>query len=379
MRVSLFMLFLLFAICRDACSQTRATENLILITLDGVRWQELFRGPDSSLLFNKRTVTDQSAISQFWRADPLERRSLLAPFITNVIGTEGQLYGNRDVDSYVDCANPHWFSYPGYSELLSGYVDRKIRSNRAVENPNATVLTYISQQPGFENSVAAFATWEVFPAILRERTDSLYVNAGHDLATGPVSEREILLNELQTFLPNPETARHDVFTFFYGFEYMKRVKPRVLYFAFDETDAYAHGGHYDEYLKALHRTDQLIELLWKWIQSEPSYKNKTTLLITTDHGRGAGYKFDKLGWRSHGRLAFGSGHTWMAVLGPDTPPSRGRQPNGQIYQKQVAKTAAGFLGLEYTADRSLGEVIQEMLVPENFLVTVPSSARVEKK
>ena len=36
------------------------TESVILITLDGIRWQEVFSGADSALIFNK-TFTKDSA------------------------------------------------------------------------------------------------------------------------------------------------------------------------------------------------------------------------------------------------------------------------------------------------------------------------------
>ena len=68
------------------------------------------------------------------------------------------------------------------------------------------------------------------------------------------------------------------------------------YIAFDETDEFAHDIKYDNYLYAIKRLDNYIENLWLWLQSQDNYKNKTTLIITTDHGRGK-YLNDK--WGSH--------------------------------------------------------------------------------
>src|SRR5262249_25342245 len=151
-----------------------------------------------------------------------------------------------------------WFSYPGYSEMLTGFVDRKVKSNQKIVNPNMTVLEFISQQPGYQNKVAAFGTWGVFPYIFREDTSHLFVNAGDDEATGEISEREKLLNELQTLLPSPITERHDAFTAYFAMEYMKREHPKAVFIGFDETDSYAHGGMYDQYLSAAHRSDEII-------------------------------------------------------------------------------------------------------------------------
>ncbi len=59
--------------------------------------------------------------------------------------------------------NPHWFSYPGYSEILTGFVEPSITSNDKVPNPNVTVLEWLHRQPAFKEKVAAFGSWDVFP------------------------------------------------------------------------------------------------------------------------------------------------------------------------------------------------------------------------
>ena len=156
----------------SAYAQEQKTKNVIIITLDGFRWQEVFQGADSAILFNKEYAKDAHTVDSFWSTSSLKRRETLLPFFWNVIGVEGQLYGNRKYNNQVNCANPYWFSYPGYSELLVGFVDKRIRSNHAIENPNTTILDFVNQQPGFENKVAAFATWEVMTSITREENKS---------------------------------------------------------------------------------------------------------------------------------------------------------------------------------------------------------------
>lgn len=331
-----------------AQAQSTKTRNIILVTLDGLRWQEIFQGADSSILFGSEYVKDKSVQQQFWHNDYRKRREMLFPFFWKVIARDGQLLGNRNFGNLVNCANQHWFSYPGYSEMLTGVVDSRIRSNDTIENINPTVLEFIHNQKGFEGKVAAFTTWRVFPYILREKKSGIPVNAGKEKSQGLLSETEILLNELQELIPNPHGARYDVFTFYLAFEYLKRENPRVLFIGLDETDEHAHGGRYDEYLRAAHRTDYLLQRLWSWIQSNPQYRDQTTLLITTDHGRGKGAR---QGWRSHGRLTFGSGQIWLAALGPDTPPLGELKFPYQVYQKQIAHTLAAYLDLDYRAGR----------------------------
>jgi hypothetical protein len=271
----------------------------------------------------------------------------------NVIANEGQLYGNRNEGNKVNCTNHHLISYPGYSEMLVGFRHPEVSSNKKVVNPHATVLEAIESDYRFKDEVAAFATWDAFPFILREEHTGIYVNAGNDLAAGKVSEQEEMLNQLQL----DGAPRSDSITFQYAMEYLKRVRPRVTFISLDATDHFAHRGRYDEYLKAAHHADRMIAHLWNWLQEQPDYRDQTTLFITTDHGRGNG----RNNWRKHRLLATGSRHIWFAVLGPDTPAFGEMKVKSKTYQKQAAKTIAAFLGLPYSNRRPVGEVVQTMI------------------
>jgi hypothetical protein len=338
-------------------SQAPETKNVILVTLDGFRWQELFEGADPSILNNERYVEAPLQIQ------PFLRRKALMPFMWNLLANEGQLYGNRNYKNRVNCTNDHLLSYPGYSEMLVGFNHRKISSNRYIENPHSTVFESIQKHDNFKNAIAAFATWDVFPYILRESKSEIYVNAGKDLAQGNISGRERMLNQLQS----DREVRSDSLTFQYAMEYLKRERPRVTFIGFDETDQHAHKGRYGEYLKAASRADKMIAQLWQWVQSQPDYRDKTTLFITTDHGRGKG----KNSWRKHQLLAAGSRHIWFAVIGPDTPAFGEMKIKCKYYQNQVAKTIAAFLGLPYRNEEQVGEVIQTM-------ISIPQAGRVEE-
>lgn len=336
--------------------QQLKTKNIVIITLDGYRWKEVFKGADADILSNTKFAKDSSA----WRFvdhSAVASREKLMPFFWNTIGKQGQLYGNRAYKNKVNCSNIHLLSYPGYSEMLVGFPDPTVSSNDKKVNPNATVLEFIHKHDEFRKRVAAFSTWDAFPYILREEKAGIMVNSGMDMAQGDISEHERWLNEHQKEFKSPYGPRYDEATFQYALEFMKREKPRVLFLGFDETDQHGHGGRYDEYLKAAHHADQMIGELWNWIQSDPDYKDQTTLFITTDHGRGSG----KRNWRNHRVIAPGSGQIWFAVIGPDTPAFGEMKFRSRYYQKQVAKTVAAFLGLQYKHKEPVGEVVQTML------------------
>lgn len=353
-------LLLLFALLPLAsCAQPMKTENVFLITLDGLRWQELYTGADARLIGDERYVDHPEALrEQFWDDDPGTRRRTLMPFFWNVIARDGQLYGNRAHGNTADVTNNHWFSYPGYNEILTGFADDRIDSNDKVDNPNKTVLEFVHEQPGFEGKVAAFGSWDVFPYIVNETRSGIPVNAGFRTAPGDdLTERERFLNEMQPQVPSPwATVRLDAFTHHYAVEHLKKHRPRLLYIAYGETDDFAHNGNYEAYLKSAHQTDVFIKALWDWVQADEAYRDKTTFLITTDHGRGEGDE-----WTSHGTDIEGADAIWFAVLGPDTKPLGEMKTAGQFYQNQVAKTAAAFLGLDYTNERDVGAVLAPMI------------------
>ncbi len=332
------------------------TENVILITLDGYRWQEVFRGAEQRLI-SKQFVSDSGAVAgKFWAPSAEQRREKLMPFIWTVIGKQGQLYGNRDYQNFVNVTNRQWFSYPGYSELLCGFADdARINTNDKIPNPNTNILEFIDSQPAYKGKVAVYSSWDVFPYIVNSSRNGIPVNSGIVEAAKP-NERERWLNELMHQVPNPlGDVRLDAFTFHYGWEYMKKNHPKVMYFAFDETDDFAHGGKYDLYLDAAHYIDGFLATLWSWCQSDPQYKGKTTFIITCDHGRGS----EKVSeWRDHGIDMPNADQIWFAVIGPDTPAAGEVKNAGQLHQNQVAATVGALLGIPYKNTPQLGVPVE---------------------
>ncbi|MEQ6120295.1 alkaline phosphatase family protein [Reichenbachiella sp. MALMAid0571] len=328
------------------------TENVILITLDGLRWQEVFTGADSLLVDDSGYVENpDELVAEFWDTDPAKRREMLMPFFWSTVAEKGQLYGNRKYGNKVDCSNKMWFSYPGYSEILCGYPDDvNITSNSKINNPNVTFLEYLNNTKNYKGKVSAFGSWDVFPYIINEERSGIYVNAGFKKAKKDLTERELFLNKIQDEIRGPwGGVRLDVFTHHYAMEELKKNKPRVLYISYGETDDYAHDGEYDQYLKSAHQTDAYIKEMWEYLQSDEQYKNKTTLVVTTDHGRGTQPKST---WKHHGDEIEGAGQIWVAVIGPDSPSLGELKSDGQVYQNQVAATVVSVLGEKYNQPKA---------------------------
>ena len=341
-----YLLILFVLLCFVAGAQSK-TENIVIVTLDGMRWQEVFNGADKFLLKDKRFTKDSSSTAgKFWNDSEIIRRKKLFPFIWTTIEKQGQIYGNRAYGNEVNNANPFKFSYPGYNEIFTGYPDTSVNSNDKILNKNTNVLEYLNKQTSFSGNVAAFSTWDVFPYILNKWRSHIYVNADTDSLKFTDKNLQ-LINDLQFLTAKPIGVRPDVLTYMAAREYMKAYKPKALYIAFDETDDYAHSGEYDQYLNSAHAEDAMIADLWNYIQSTPGYKDQTTLVITADHGRG-GAKLEE--WCDHGEKINDAGHIWIAVLGPDTKPLGEIKSKQILYQKQLAATFAAILGFTFTAE-----------------------------
>src|ERR1700754_244237 len=338
-------------------AQARKTENLIIIGWDGVRWQEIFTGVDSAIM-NDRAYTKRSSEmrAQFWDNDINVRRKKLLPFFWGTISQQGQMYGNRNLGNKVEVANRWHVTLPGFTETLIGFADSSVDGNHSVPEKNTNVLEFINNQPEYKGKVAVFATSKLYDNILNVKRSGLMINCDSEEVARP-GEAFRLLNEEQRLSPQIFGERLDLVTYFQAKEYLKEYAPRVMYINFSETDNYAHAGSYDWYISTLHGQERLIADLWAYIQSIPQYKDKTTLLISNDHGRGDKVKSQ---WSSHGPYIQDSRDIFILAMGPDMPTTGEVSGDQQLYQGQIAATLAKFLGLDYKAEHPVMAVITTM-------------------
>ncbi|MCO6497496.1 MAG: alkaline phosphatase family protein [Chitinophagaceae bacterium] len=359
----IILILLAFFYVPSTAQEKALIENLIIITTDGFRWQEVFNGMDSALANNKQynEGKQESIFKKYWDDDATVRRKKLWPFFWGTIAERGQIFGNRKYDNNVNVANPYWFSYPGYSEIFTGYPDTLVNSNSYKSNPNTNVLAFLNRQPGFSGKIAAFGAWNAYERILnREVSGFPVVNAFDSFGGDNPNEREQLINEMlrdsYRIFGNEECF--DVFTHYGAMESLKKNNLKVLYVAYGETDEFAHSGKYNSYLDAAHQFDKWMASLWDYLQNHPQYKNKTALFMTTDHGRGDAVTGSK--WTSHGSEIAGADEIWFAVIAPGVKAKGEMKNKTQIYQKQFAQTFAELLGYQFTAEHPIGDSIKEI-------------------
>ena len=93
----------------------------MLVTLDGVRWQEVFSGADKNLINNSDFVKKPEQLNtEFWHNSFAKRQQLLMPFITQIVAKQGVIIGNREQGSNMSVSNP-WgiFRIPVITKYLA--------------------------------------------------------------------------------------------------------------------------------------------------------------------------------------------------------------------------------------------------------------------
>jgi bisphosphoglycerate-independent phosphoglycerate mutase (AlkP superfamily) len=221
-------------------------------------------------------------------------------------------------------------------------------------------LEFLNRQSKFKNKVAVFGAWNAFDRILNQQRSGLPVFSAFDTIGGKnPTANERLINAMmqESYRPFGNAECLDVFTHHAALEYLKTKKPRVLYIAYGETDEWAHHGYYRAYLDAARMVDEWIKQIWNFVESDPQYKNKTAIFITTDHGRG---DLEKNEWTDHGSGVADAYEIWFAVMGTGVA-STGEQKNTiQLYQDQFAQTISKLLGYTYKASHPVSPEIKSV-------------------
>jgi predicted AlkP superfamily pyrophosphatase or phosphodiesterase len=118
--------------------------------------------------------------------------------------------------------------------------------------------------------------------------------------------------------------------------------PQLLLINFKQPDVAGHAADSSAYLKGITDTDNYIYLLWQQLQSDEFYKDKTTLIVTNDHGRHTAGHLD--GFVSHGDACEGCRHIEMFAIGPDFKKNYvSNTPHEQI---DISSTVAELMNFE---------------------------------
>ena len=323
--------------------------NVILVTLDGVRVQEFFGGMDAVIAKAPEAESGiydaEVTTKRWWRETPEARREVLMPFIWKTLAPAGMVLGNQAKGSKVTVGNDQWFSYPGYSEILTGQAQPDVKSNDFVRYPHRTVLEYAREALSLKpTEVAQIGSWDGFKYAASSRDGAFFMSGARDPVPAALTTPEIdLYNGLRQQVQQLwEESSNDVLSFRIGLEYLKKHRPRVMWLGLGQSDDWAHARRYDLVLDYLHLADSMIAELWQTLQSMDHYRGRTTLIITTDHGRGR----LPADWAEHDASIPGCEDIWIAILGPRTPALGEARDFPDVTQGDVAATMLQYLGLD---------------------------------
>lgn len=348
-------LWVLLAAVVTAPAAAFETRYVILVTADGLRHQELFTGAEAALIdpANKKSSGIESTNEirrEFWHDDPAQRRERLMPFLWGELSREGIIYGNRARGSKVVVRNPHHFSYPGYAEILNGQYLPEVTSNDAKFSPRETLVEFLQKELRLTHGAAAvFGSWSIFNWIATQRENGVFVNAGYEslpeswFKRGPEAARARLFDQLQYSMRSPwDSVRHDTVTLELALAHWRLYQPRFLYIALGETDDWAHDRRYDLVLRTARLFDDALRQIWTTAQSLRPYRGRTTMIVTTDHGRGRTLE----DWTSHKSDVPGADETWIGIFGPDTPKLGEAANMPDASASNIAATILSLYGLD---------------------------------
>jgi len=312
--------------------------NVILITADGLRWQELLGGIDARLMNEKAAGMEraQAIRDRYWRETPEARREVLMPYFWKQIAPRGTVL------THVTVTNRYRVSYPGYSEILTGRAqDDRITGNIPLQNPTETVLEFVRRKLNLtRNQVALLGSWNHFRYIGESKPGTIFLNAGYESTDATPRLSELSRLQLRALTPWA-SVRHDYVTCEMAVDYLKVFKPRLLYVSLGEMDDWAHDRRYDQVLPTITYFDECLAAIGQQANSMPEYRGTTAIIITADHGRG-----DTLeDWHGHGGKVAGAGRIWMALAGAGIPASG--LSSREAAQRDVAPTILRLMGIDY--------------------------------
>lgn len=329
--------------------EERAESAVVLVVLDGVRWQEVYNGAD-------RALARQHGVNASGWANPVD----LMPNLHRLMGSEGLAIGAPGHGAEITATGPQFISLPGYIEIFAGRPDLGCFRNDCVPSPMRTIADDV-RDSGDTRDVALVTSW---PNIARAAS----TEAGFVLTAGrALVDREDLLRadavtarlldegSRAPSFPGLGDYRPDAFTARIALRRLAASRPRFLFVGFGDADEYAHRDDYAGYLRALRASDAFLGDLTDLLRSMGARGRHTTILVTADHGRAHDFM-------DHGAQFPESGRVWLVAAGADVL-ERGLVAASRHTLSDVAPTVRALLGIGADAESQASPKAQRPASP----------------
>lgn len=296
-------------------------DNVIVITLDGVRARDVFGGPDPALSAGDHEPT---------------MPALMGSLLDGAV-----MYGDPLRLQSMTTANPAQVSIPGYMSIFTGY-EQPCYNNSCAMVGVETVLEYVQRVRGLRfGEVAAFTSWSKMGRALEQVVGTVVTDIGPPDGA-PAAPREWT------------NARWDRDTFAAAMDYLVRERPRLLYIGLLDSDGWGHADRYGEYVRTLRQYDAWIAEVKAQLAELGDYGARTTIIVTTDHGRGDGDL-----WTDHNAFLPGSDRVWLYASGPHV--TGGPWPEGRHSHADIRPTLEVLFGLPPSTCARCGRPLVEVV------------------
>jgi hypothetical protein len=336
---------------QDALSvRPLAARTVILVALDGVRWQEVFGGVDPALAERQRLSLDE-------RLDSAH----LMPNLSRLMSTDGVAIGAPGVDSPMEASGPNFVSLPGYMEMLTGRTDSACTDNQCGVIGKATVADDVASAVG---EAIVVSSWPVIGRAASHESGRVLVSAGRHgdalsrrvLTADAAVAEAVAAGERTRSAVGDADFRRDVETAELALAVLDHRRPSFLFVGLGEPDEYGHQDDYRGYLGALQRADGVIGRIADRVRRANASGHPTTLMVTTDHGRS--FEFT-----THGREHPESARVWMVATGANVD-ARGFVASPKVrHLADVGQTVRVLLGLEPSGAEGAGTPLSELRGP----------------
>jgi hypothetical protein len=326
--------------------------RVVLVTVDGVRAEDVFGGAD-------RALRPGSNIGH------LTSPEALMPRTHALVATRGVALGaDQPGCGVVRTASGANVSLPGYLEIFTGRRTR-CRDNRCARTRLRTVLDEAADA-GLA-PVASIGSWEVLDRAVTRGSSPVLVAEGAQRWPG---SRPLVDERLEAFVSAGEHAeafpgggryRPDAYTSAIALEYLRTAAPPVLHVGLGDADEWGHRNDYPAYLEAIGRADAFIGQVADTLDAMGDVGARTTVIITTDHGRNRDFQH-------HGASSLTSARTFVIAFGARVA-SRGVVcPARDVTLADVAPTIRALIGLPAETAPDAGRPIAEIVATRPTLV-----------
>ena len=267
-------------------SSPETPANVILVMLDGVRWQEVAARPNGVPIFS---------------------------YLQSSLSGNPRLFMNDRV------ANPYRVSLPAYQSIFAGSVQACSHNKCGRVSTETFPERFVHELKLHPKKVATLASWNRIACAVESKAKTTFVNAGEQpVFDGPMDAEQRHNNRLQGDRQwesenYRKAGRLDEHTYRHAMTYLHRHQPNFMFISFVDADFYGHQQDYAGYLEAIQRYDRWIEELITTLNEMGKYGRETAVIVTTDHGRGS----TPATWGEHGVKLPESGRVWTYVHLPE--------------------------------------------------------------